>query len=102
MCRAEVQMKVLDLQSSKGSQSIMCDVTYRNVIADYSRAHELKTNSTAIVQAVIVAIDNGKNPVYILFDCLWNLLCWHKLLHAVPFIFLAKKRGKILHDILER
>lgn len=69
MCRAEVQMKALDLQSSKGSQSIIRDVTYRNVIADYSRAHELKTNSTAIVQAVIVAIDNGKKFVY-LFDCM--------------------------------
>ena len=61
MCRAEVQKKALKLQSSIRSQSITSDITYKMVIADYCRAHELKTNSTAIVEAVIVAIDNGKN-----------------------------------------
>ena len=35
-------------------------LTYGQVIADYFRGHELKTDVKAIVEAILVAIDHGK------------------------------------------
>ena len=58
LCRARVQKSTL---RSKQSHVVPSHITYENVISDYCRAHELKTNATAIVEAVIVAIDNGED-----------------------------------------
>ena len=58
LCRAKVQKSSLQ---SKRSHVVTSHITYENIISDYCRAHELKTNATAIVEAVIVAIDNGED-----------------------------------------
>ena len=72
MCRAEIQKKILHLQSKAPP-----NITYKNVVADYCRAHELKTSTTAIVEAIIVAIDKGlyltslTQILAILFHYIW-------------------------------
>lgn len=58
LCRAKVEKSTLQ---SKRSGVLPPHITYENVISDYCRAHELKTNATAIVEAVILAIDNGED-----------------------------------------
>ena len=54
--RAEALKKTLQ----SGQYKVPATLTYEEVIADYFRAHELKADAKAILQAILVAIDHGK------------------------------------------
>ena len=43
-----------------GRFEVPANLTYENVIADYCRGHDIKENVKAFVEAILVAIDNGK------------------------------------------
>ena len=44
-----------------GRFEVPANLTYENVIADYCRGHDIKSNVKAFVEAILVAIDNGKH-----------------------------------------
>lgn len=58
--RAEALKRCLQ----SGIYHASADLNYGNVITDYCRAHDLKTNIKAFVDAILVAIDNGKNRTF--------------------------------------
>ena len=55
--RAESLRKALQ----SGRFEVPANLTYENVIADYCRGHDIKANVKAFVEAILVAIDNGKS-----------------------------------------
>ena len=43
-----------------GRFEVPANLTYENVITDYCKGHGIKSNVKAFVEAILVAIDNGK------------------------------------------
>ena len=57
--RAEALRRALQ----SGKFEVPANLTYENVIADYCKGHDLKPNVKAFVEAILVAVDNGKKAV---------------------------------------
>ena len=68
--RAESLRKALQ----SGRFEVPANLTYENVIADYCKGHDIKANVKAFVEAILVAINNGKD--------LSALLNEHGLVHV--------------------
>ena len=66
-----------------GTLQISARFTYKNVIEDYSKAHDLKENIEAVVEAILLAVDNGTYCILALrctikmnnYHCFFNWLC---------------------------
>jgi hypothetical protein len=48
-----------------GRFEVPANLTYENVIADYCRGHDIKENVKAFAEAILVAIDNGKDLLHV-------------------------------------
>lgn len=46
-----------------GQYDVPATLTYKQVIVDYFKAHELIADAKAIMDAILVAIDHGKHTV---------------------------------------
>ena len=51
---------MLNLLLPSATCLVSASLTYKDVIADYCKAHDLKPNIKAIVEAVLVAVDTSK------------------------------------------
>ena len=57
---------------------ISASLTYENVITDYCRAHDLKLNIEAVVDAVLVAVDTGNHFACVFKSMDDHVLCEYK------------------------
>ena len=62
--RAEALRRALE----SGRFEVPASLTYENVIVDYCKGHDIKANVKAFVEAILVAINNGKNDILLSFN----------------------------------